>query len=69
MEISFCASNALVFIGDCVEIRGKINIGDNCVCYPDSNTSCNGFLINVYESKNIIIGGDCMFSWDIRSGF
>lgn len=64
INIIFCQNNSLVFIGDKAG-SGNIKISNDSVCYIGNNTSFNGVHMGVFESKNIIIGSDCMFSWGI----
>lgn len=49
-------------------VYGKhhITVGDSSVCYMDRNITANGLFIVSGEGKNIILGRDCMLSWDIE---
>ncbi|MCL9821163.1 hypothetical protein NCR96_05355 [Helicobacter sp. 14348-15] len=65
VDITFRNNDGLVFIGNNVTTSGKINISSNGICFIDDNSTFNVTSIHVYESKNIIFGRDCMFSWGI----
>lgn len=82
-------SGCEVTIGDYVHLQenvtvevleeGRFNIGNNCLCYKDSNISCKGaeidfgnfvtigkrFFCTNGKSSIIDIGDDCMFSHDV----
>ena len=39
--------------------------GDRSVCFINENFSCNGAEIRLWDYKNVYIGKDVMFSWEI----
>lgn len=65
INITFYGNNSLVFIGNNIRFNGTITTTTNGVCYIGDDSTFNGVSIKVYESKHIIIGNDCMFSWSI----
>ena len=65
VSIVFQNDNGLVFIGDHVYCNGTFWLANNSLCFIDQVNSFNGASFYIYESKNVILGTDCMFSWDI----
>lgn len=68
INIVFHQNNSLVFIGDNAGSSwawGNIAVANDSICYIGNNTTFHGVHMNAVESKNIIIGNDCMFSWGI----
>ncbi|MBZ7933489.1 acyltransferase, partial [Campylobacter sp. RM10543] len=45
--------------------KNCIDIQNNGICYIGRKSTFNGVFFRICEGKNIIIGDDCMFSWDI----
>lgn len=71
VNVEFHGSNGLLFVGDNIQLytfygKQHIIVGDSSVCYMDRNTTANGLFIVSGEGKNIILGRDCMLSWDIE---
>jgi acetyltransferase-like isoleucine patch superfamily enzyme len=67
VSIEFRGSNSLVFIGDNFKSVDGINIisyTDNLV-YIGDNNSFGITTLWASETKNIIIGNNCMFSWHL----
>lgn len=65
INIVFHQNNSLVFIGDNAGsswVWGNIAVANDSICYIGNNTTFHGVHMNAMESKNIIIGDDCMFS-------
>ena len=74
VRIEFVGNGALVFIGDNVEIsqgdmmsqsKGRIRITDYSTCYVDRNSGLGSSFLHILEGKNVIIGRDCMFSYEL----
>lgn len=67
-DINFHYNNSLVFIGDNTGSYDKglrIEIFNDSVCYIGNNNTFGQTIMDVCESKNIIMANDCMFSIDI----
>jgi len=68
IDIIYHQNNSLVFVGDNAGLYwggARIEISNDSVCYIGNNTTFERVCMNAFESKHIIIGNDCMFSWDI----
>lgn len=42
------------------------NNGNSSVLYIGKNFNCNGCEIRLWEYRNVFIGSECMFSWDVK---
>lgn len=67
VKIEFHGANSLVFIGDNVVFHGevKLRLVSDSVVYIGDNTTIVDGRIDAYETKNVFIGNDCMFSNDV----
>lgn len=64
IKVDFFGSNSVVFLGDNCSLF-HIEIASESVCYIGDNTTSGGANLVAIENQNIIIGNDCLFSWEI----
>jgi acetyltransferase-like isoleucine patch superfamily enzyme len=65
VNITFGGSNGVLFVGENAELTGGIDLRNSSLFYIGNGFTSNGTQFRVLESKNIIVGNDCMFSWSI----
>ena len=63
-RINFCGSNALLYLcgQTTLNLSGTILTSNTMLFYGYGSVIASNFSCSVFETKNIIIGSDCMFS-------
>ncbi|AJC85819.1 hypothetical protein CAQ16704_0310 [Campylobacter sp. RM16704] len=64
IKVNFYGSNSVIFLGENCQCF-HIEIASDSLCYIGDNTTSGGANLVAIENQNILIGNDCLFSWEI----